>query len=98
MTVYLYQDGLVRLASQKYTTVKDPKNPDAEQFVHLTNYSLNKKNDDYDGDLHKLKLSDMLKGRLSQSSQKKGKPGTSRASGDVWKEIEEIVIKTILTV
>jgi hypothetical protein len=40
----------------------------------------------------------MLKGRLSQSSQKKGKPGTSRASGDVWKEIEEIVIKTILTV
>jgi len=28
MTVFLYQDGLVRLASHKYTTVKDPKNPD----------------------------------------------------------------------
>ena len=40
MTIYLYNDGLVRLASQKY---EHNKNFD-DAFTHLTNYSLNKNN------------------------------------------------------
>lgn len=48
MTIYLYQDGLVRLSSEKYTNVKGPG--DSDKFVHLTNYSLNKKNEAYDGE------------------------------------------------
>lgn len=61
MSIYLYKDGLVRLASEKYTI---DKNGEMDKFIHLTNYSLNKKNDDYDGSKHKLKLSDCLTGRL----------------------------------
>lgn len=39
MTIFVYKDGLVRLATEKYT-----KNNLHDVFVHLTNYSLNKKN------------------------------------------------------
>lgn len=37
--IYLYQEGLVRFASEEYSDSIDNK------FSHLTNYSLNKKND-----------------------------------------------------
>ena len=38
MTIFLYNDGLVRLASEKYSANKSP----GDVFCHLTNYSLNK--------------------------------------------------------
>ena len=40
LTIFLYEDGLVRLASEKYS---DGKNLN-DMYSHLTNYSLNKKN------------------------------------------------------
>jgi tubulin polyglutamylase TTLL6/13 len=94
MTVFLYEDGLVRLASQKYDANKNY----ADSYIHLTNYSLNKNNKEYDGDQHKLKLSDVLTGILSQPPVKKGKPGVTRSANEIWSEIEEIVVKTIITV
>jgi hypothetical protein len=97
MTVFLYRDGLVRLASEKYKT-GGKEATEADKYIHLTNYSLNKKNDTYDGNAHKLKLTDVLKGRMTQASQKRGQPSVSRNANDIWREIEEIVIKTILTV
>ena len=41
LKIYLYQDGLVRFATEKYTL-----NPSSlkKRFIHLTNYSVNKKN------------------------------------------------------
>jgi len=41
MQIFLYNDGLVRLASEKYD--KNANNYD-DHYVHLTNYSLNKDN------------------------------------------------------
>lgn len=41
LRIYLYMDGLARLATEKYTTSKDCSN---RMFMHLTNYSVNKKN------------------------------------------------------
>jgi len=58
MTIFIYNDGLVRLASEKYSGSKNVN----DVFVHLTNYSLNKKNDKFDNDKHKLKVSDCLTG------------------------------------
>ncbi|OQS07412.1 tubulin-tyrosine ligase family [Thraustotheca clavata] len=44
LRIYLYNDGLVRFCTQKYSTApKDLKN----RFGHLTNYSVNKKNKAY---------------------------------------------------
>jgi hypothetical protein len=60
-SIYLYKDGLVRLASEKYDGVKNTQ----DCYTHLTNYSLNKKNENYDDDQHKLKVSDCLKGTLT---------------------------------
>ncbi len=39
LRIYLFEEGLVRFATEKYNT-QDPKNI----FVHLTNYSINKRN------------------------------------------------------
>lgn len=94
MSIFLYKDGLVRLASEKY----DPNKNFADSYIHLTNYSLNKNNKQYDGEKHKLKLSDVLTGILSQPPLKKGKPGVTRSSKEIWAEIEEIVVKTVITV
>jgi len=41
LKVYLYNDGLVRFATELYTV--DPKTIN-QKFVHLTNFSINKKN------------------------------------------------------
>lgn len=86
----------MRLASEKYST--DKNNVAMDKYIHLTNYSLNKKNEAFDGDEHKLKLSDVLKGRLTQPPQRRGKPSCSRNASEIWSQIEEIVIKTICTV
>ena len=39
LKIYVYQEGLIRFASEKYS------NSFENWFAHLTNYSLNKKND-----------------------------------------------------
>lgn len=56
LTIFLYHDGLVRLASEKYNKNRNIQ----DLYVHLTNYSLNKKNNNFSGERHKLKLSDCL--------------------------------------
>ena len=61
MTIFLYKDGLVRLASEKYQGTKNIQ----DVFVHLTNYSLNKKNGNFDNLAHKLKVSDCLTGTMT---------------------------------
>ena len=40
----MLKEGLVRFATQKYSN--NPKNLE-KRFIHLTNYSVNKRADDY---------------------------------------------------
>ena len=42
--IYLFKDGLVRLATVPYSTSKSSLK---QRFVHLTNYSVNKKAEAY---------------------------------------------------
>lgn len=44
LKVYVFKEGLVRFATQKYTN--NPKSVD-KQYIHLTNYSVNKHNEGY---------------------------------------------------
>jgi hypothetical protein len=94
MSIFIFKDGLVRLASEKYQGSKNTN----DVYTHLTNYSLNKKNNNFSDDDHKLKLSDVLKGQMTQPAVKKGKPAVSRNADDIWADIEGIVVKTIITV
>lgn len=44
LVIYMYSDGLARFASEKYST--KPKHL-KKRYVHLTNYSVNKKAENY---------------------------------------------------
>lgn len=44
LKVYLYREGLVRFATEKYSTNMQSLK---KRFVHLTNYSVNKKAEGY---------------------------------------------------
>lgn len=94
MAIFIFKDGLVRLASEKWSGTKNMN----DVFVHLTNYSLNKRNNNFNDDEHKLKLSDCLVGQMTQPQYKKSKPAASRSAEDIWAEIDSIVIKTIIAV
>ena len=93
LVFYLYEEGLTRFATIKYDqTLKNIKNT----CMHLTNYSLNKKNDKYvrcdDPDVedygNKWSMSALLRYLNSQ-----GKDTFS-----LMMHIEEAIIKTLVSV
>lgn len=44
LKIYLFKEGLARFATKKYTTNASATD---KQYIHLTNYSVNKKNEEY---------------------------------------------------
>jgi len=94
LRIYIYKEGLVRFATVPYN--KDPESY-ANRFIHLTNYSINKKsetyvpNDDHDED---------------QESASKWTFATFKTYLDsigidfntIFKNIEDVVVKTILSI
>ncbi|NXF92897.1 TTLL4 polyglutamylase, partial [Eubucco bourcierii] len=90
LRVYLFKDGLVRFASCKYSSsMKSLSN----KFVHLTNYSVNKKNTEYKSNSDETACQGhkwALKALWSYLTQK----GIN--SEAIWEKIKDIVIKTII--
>ncbi|NXK01640.1 TTLL4 polyglutamylase, partial [Herpetotheres cachinnans] len=90
LRVYLFKDGLVRFASCKYSSsMKSLSN----KFVHLTNYSVNKKNTKYKSNSDETACQGhkwALKALWSYLTQK----GVD--SEAIWEKIKDIVIKTII--
>ncbi|XP_010007970.1 PREDICTED: tubulin polyglutamylase TTLL4 [Nestor notabilis] len=90
LRVYLFKDGLVRFASCKYSSsIKSLSN----KFVHLTNYSVNKKNAEYKSNSDETACQGhkwALKALWSYLTQK----GVN--SEAIWEKIKDIVIKTII--
>ncbi|XP_072197890.1 tubulin monoglutamylase TTLL4 isoform X2 [Excalfactoria chinensis] len=92
LRVYLFKDGLVRFASCKYSSsMKSLSN----KFVHLTNYSVNKKNTEYKSNLDETATACQghkwaLKALWNYLNQK----GVN--SEAIWEKIKDIVIKTII--
>lgn len=90
LRVYLFTDGLVRFASCKYSSsMKSLSN----KFMHLTNYSVNKKNVDYKANADESACQGhkwALKALWSYLNQK------GFSSDKIWEKIKEMVIKTII--
>ncbi|KAM4024826.1 tubulin monoglutamylase TTLL4 isoform 2-T2 [Anomaloglossus baeobatrachus] len=90
LRVYLFTDGLVRFASCKYSSsMKSLSN----KFMHLTNYSVNKKNVDYKANADESACQGhkwALKALWSYLNQK------GFSSEKIWEKIKEMVIKTII--
>ncbi|NXP21120.1 TTLL4 polyglutamylase, partial [Scytalopus superciliaris] len=90
LRVYLFKDGLVRFASCKYSSSMDSL---SNKFVHLTNYSVNKKNTEYKSNSDETACQGhkwALKALWSYLTQK----GVN--SEAIWEKIKDIVIKTII--
>ena len=102
LRIYVYDEGLCRLASEKYD-MTNTKNI----FSHLTNYSINKKNEPGTkiSSIFKQENSQGIKWSLKElrehlSSLKDSKvlPMWSDSQiNDLFKQIDQIVIKTIIS-
>ncbi|XP_069083243.1 tubulin monoglutamylase TTLL4 isoform X2 [Pleurodeles waltl] len=90
LRVYMFTDGLVRFASCKYSSsMKSLGN----KFMHLTNYSVNKKNSEYKSNADETACQGhkwALRALWSYLNEK----GIS--SDKIWEKIKDIVIKTII--
>ncbi|GAB5365179.1 hypothetical protein AAMO2058_001034900 [Amorphochlora amoebiformis] len=88
LRVYLYHEGLVRFATSEYNT-----NPEkfSNIFVHLTNFSVNRHNKDYQPNTEKHPG---FKWSLSSLMQELTSRGFDHKK--TWKDIQEVVVKTII--
>ncbi|XP_076436228.1 tubulin monoglutamylase TTLL4-like [Babylonia areolata] len=91
LRAYIYEDGLARFASCKYSSAMKNLN---NKFMHLTNYSINKHNVDYQTSTddsgcqgHKWSLKS-----LWNYLEKEGMD-----TGRLWESIKDIVIKTLIS-
>uniref|UniRef100_A0A4W6G2J0 Tubulin tyrosine ligase like 4 n=1 Tax=Lates calcarifer TaxID=8187 RepID=A0A4W6G2J0_LATCA len=88
--IYIFTDGLVRFASCKYSSsMKTLSN----KFMHLTNYSVNKKNSEYQSNSDD-KACQGHKWALKALWQYLGSKGINTTL--IWEKIKDIVIKTII--
>ncbi|KAL4222570.1 Tubulin polyglutamylase ttll4 [Mactra antiquata] len=90
LRVYVFEDGLARFASMKYSSSMKHL---ANKFMHLTNYSVNKKNADYQANSddtvcqgHKWSLK-----ALWNYMKRQGINTTA-----VWDSMKDLIIKTII--
>lgn len=97
LKVYIFKEGLVRFATQKYTT--NPKSVD-KQYIHLTNYSVNKKNDEYvkskGVDKQEEDADSASKWNLAQLKRYFDKIGVDYPT--VMHRIKDVIIKSLISV
>lgn len=110
LKAYIFTEGLVRLATQPYTTGKGSLK---KRFIHLTNFSINKKADNYkkntagvDGKTEQATAPDTeesnegmpfsSKWSLQELKQEYEKMGIDY--DEVFKNIKTLCIKTLMAV
>ncbi|MEQ2179775.1 Tubulin polyglutamylase ttll4, partial [Goodea atripinnis] len=90
LRIYMFSDGLVRFASCKYSSSMKTLN---NKFMHLTNYSVNKKNSEYQTNSDD-KACHGHKWALKALWHYLGSKGINTSL--IWEKIKDIVIKTII--
>ena len=90
LRIYLYNEGLVRFATQKFSLDK------VSRFMHLTNYSLNKNSKNF---VENTDARDDARGsKWSVTAWRKLLRDKEIDDEQIWGKIRDIVIKTVLTV
>ncbi|KAF7218049.1 tubulin monoglutamylase TTLL4 isoform X1 [Nothobranchius furzeri] len=90
LRIYMFSDGLVRFASCKYSSSTKTL---GNKFMHLTNYSVNKKNSEYQTNSDN-KACQGHKWALKALWLYLGSKGINTTL--IWGKIKDIVIKTII--
>ena len=90
--IYIYKEGLARFASESYTSEGNKSN----RFIHLTNYSINKKNDKF---VQNTKLETDDEGnKWSLSALSKYLESIGVDMNLLWSRIYDCIIKSFLCV
>ena len=95
LTLYVYHEGLARFATEEYDTSVLDQSLD-RRCMHLTNYSLNKKEGNFvrntseeeDGIGSKWSLTALRKRLVQRLGHE--------AASKVWKEVDDVLVKTVV--
>lgn len=92
LRIYLYNEGLARFCSEKYNLQKQTTK---NVFMHLTNYSINKKNTNYIQ--NEEENEDDYGFKWSLTALIKHLKGIGCDTDELWKRIVDIIIKAIIS-
>eukprot|EP00736_Rhodelphis_marinus_P003376 Rmarinus@m.23445 len=92
--ILLYNDGLARFATEPYTS-PNSKNLD-EQFMHLTNYSINKNNENFQYNENAEKCDEGSKRSIKSVVDWLSEHGYD-AQG-AWDSIADVIVKTLISI
>lgn len=92
LRIYVYDEGLVRFASSKYNKQEEGI---IDQFMHLTNYFINKNNRDYqiNNDCNSL---NGCKWTLTRFWRYLNEHHSHIDTKRLWEDIKEIIVKTMI--
>lgn len=90
--IYIYNEGLVRFAVEEYDTAKD----NTQRHAHLTNFSLNKKNDKFVGNTNADLDDQGHKWSLAALTKHLEKFGIDMNL--LWSRIYDVIIKSLTSV
>ena len=93
LRVYLYREGLVRIATEKYDLGKWN---DEKKYSHLTNYSINKKNEKYVGNENAEEDDCGFKWSLSALTSYFEDLGID--VNLMWAKVYDVIIKSLLSI
>jgi tubulin polyglutamylase TTLL6/13 len=91
LKIYLFDDGLARFATKQYQSAAESDLKD--MFIHLTNYSINKKNENFiqnennNSNAHKRSLKDIFSYFETHGHKTR----------QLKEDIRELIIKTLIT-
>ena len=94
LRLYMYDDGLARFATCKFSPAIG--NNKGNRFMHLTNYSVNKFNANFVANVDPS--ADGVGSKWSLIALKKYFAAAGIRDDIVWSRIEEIIIKTVLSI
>ena len=94
LRLYIYKDGLVRFATQKYN-LKRNANLRNQRYVHLTNYSLNKYNANFQNNTDAAQ--DDQGSKWSISALRKRLKLMGHDDELLFKKIDDCIIKTVIS-
>ena len=88
--IYIFEDGIVRFATKQYSMEEEDI---GDKFIHLTNYSVNKRNEEFEFN----EAPDELIGhKWSIKMLWKYLQGKGLNHSPIWEEMKDMVLKTIL--
>ena len=92
LTVYLFEEGLGRFATEKYTI------DDIDQrCMHLTNYSLNKHSSNFVKNTNEDVDDSGSKWSLSAFKRRLEREVGSERSTEIWRQVDDLVVKTLIS-